>query len=145
MHIYIYICPPTRLRVHPRPMASLLAVLAPACPAAPPPKSGDPQLRFIHAHQLFRIPYTCFELDTVKIDWWICTNVCLVGDIGHRSRDGSVPPPPTQQLCYAILLLYCTILYYTIILYYITLYYIAARRRISAAWPSVTTRQPDRR
>ena len=29
-------------------------------------------------HQLFRTQYTCFELDTVNIDWWICINVCLV-------------------------------------------------------------------
>ena len=36
------------------------------------------QLRFIHRNQLFRIQYTCFELDTVNIDWGICINVCLV-------------------------------------------------------------------
>ena len=37
-----------------------------------------PQLRFIHIHQLFRIQYTCFELDTANTDWWICANFCLV-------------------------------------------------------------------
>ena len=36
------------------------------------------QLICIHAHQLFRIQYTCFELDTVNIDWWIRIYVCLV-------------------------------------------------------------------
>ena len=35
-----------------------------------------PQLRCIHLHQLFRIQYTCFELDAVNIDWWMCIHVC---------------------------------------------------------------------
>ena len=30
-----------------------------------------PQLRFIHRHQSFRIRYTCFELDSVNVSWWI--------------------------------------------------------------------------
>ena len=34
----------------------------------------SPQLRSIHVHQLFRIQYTCFELDAVNVGWWICTN-----------------------------------------------------------------------
>ena len=37
-----------------------------------------PQPRVIHTHQLFRLQYTCFELDTVNIDWWMCINFCLV-------------------------------------------------------------------
>ena len=37
-----------------------------------------PELGFIHIHQLFRILYTCFELDAVNIGWWICIIVCLV-------------------------------------------------------------------
>ena len=41
-------------------------------------ETENPQLRFIHTHQLFRRQYTWFELETVIIDWWICINVCLV-------------------------------------------------------------------
>ena len=44
-------------------------------------RRGTPQLRFIHIHQLFRIQCTCFELDSVNIDWWICVISCLVGAI----------------------------------------------------------------
>ena len=47
-------------------------------PIAIPVKGLGPQLIFIHIHQWFRIQYTCFELDTVNIDWWICIIVCLV-------------------------------------------------------------------
>ena len=35
----------------------------------------DPPLRLVHTHQLFRTPYTCFELATVDIDWWMCIDV----------------------------------------------------------------------
>ena len=37
-----------------------------------------PQLRFIHIHQLFRIQYTLFRLDTVNIYWWWCIKLCRV-------------------------------------------------------------------
>ena len=33
---------------------------------------------FIHIHQLFRIHYTSFWLDTVNIYWWWCINLCRV-------------------------------------------------------------------
>ena len=29
-------------------------------------------------HQLFRIQYTCFELDAVNVYWWIGIILCLV-------------------------------------------------------------------
>ena len=37
-----------------------------------------PQLEFIRIHQLFRIQYTLFQLDTVNIYWWWCINICRV-------------------------------------------------------------------
>ena len=37
-----------------------------------------PQLRFINIHQLFRIQYTLFELDTVNIYCWWCISLCRV-------------------------------------------------------------------
>ena len=43
------------------------------------PPEKDPQLRFIHVRQLFRIQHTCFQLDAVNVDWWICINFRLVG------------------------------------------------------------------
>ena len=49
-----------------------------------------PQLIFIHTHQLFRIQYTCFELGTVNIDWWICINFCLVVSAPCRRVNGAV-------------------------------------------------------
>ena len=39
---------------------------------------NNPQLRCIHIHQLFRILYTLFRLDTVSIYWWWCINFCRV-------------------------------------------------------------------
>ena len=38
----------------------------------------NPQLTFIHIHQLFRIHYTWFKIDTVNIYWWWCINYCRV-------------------------------------------------------------------
>ena len=61
----------------------------------------DPQLMFIHIHQLFRILCTCFELDAVSIDWWTCINVCLLPEVQlqrHLERfqdlQGILPRPP---------------------------------------------------
>ena len=45
---------------------------------ATPTSCVYPQLRFIHIHQLFRNKGTCFALDTVTIDRWICLYVRLV-------------------------------------------------------------------
>ena len=75
IYIYIYICRYVILYMD-RPFV-------PSPPTAPPgfrksTVGSHPQLRFIHIHQLFRIYYTCFKLDTVNIHWWICLNVCLV-------------------------------------------------------------------
>ena len=47
-------------------------------PSALAPSCHYPQLRFVYAHQLFRTQYTCFELDAVDIDWWMCIHFCLV-------------------------------------------------------------------
>ena len=55
-------------------------------------RAGRPQLMFIHIHQLFRILYALFELDTVNIYWW-CINSCRVG----RRREPSAVPPVAQQ------------------------------------------------
>ena len=57
-------------------------------------ESPGPQLRFIHIHQWLRIQYTCFELDTVNIDWWICIYFRLVpGWTGSGAADA-----PPQRL-----------------------------------------------
>ena len=45
---------------------------------------------FIQTHQLFRIHHTCFELDAVDIDGWICIDVCLAG------AESSAVPLPRQ-------------------------------------------------
>ena len=69
---------------------------------------AGPQLIFIHIHQLFTIfgsedgrtfsqssiseskmQYTCFELDTEHICWWIRTNFCRVA--GRRQRHHRPP------------------------------------------------------
>ena len=50
------------------------------------PEASGPQLRFIHIHQLFRIQYTCFQLDTVNSYWWICIIFCRVSG-GHRGME----------------------------------------------------------
>ena len=42
----------------------------------------DPQLIFIHIHQLLRIQYTSFRLDAANIYWWWRINLCRVDDIG---------------------------------------------------------------
>ena len=39
-------------------------------------RSQVPRLIFIHIHQLFRIQYTLFHVDTVNIYWWWCINSC---------------------------------------------------------------------
>ena len=38
----------------------------------------NPQLIFIHIHQLFRTQCTSFLLDTANIYWWWCINFCRV-------------------------------------------------------------------
>ena len=60
-----------------------------------------PHLRFIHIHQLFSIQYTCFELDAVNVDWWICAVFCLELSPSGTGRiqavvvgDGSIGDPP---------------------------------------------------
>ena len=45
----------------------------------------SPQLIFIHIHQLFRILYTLFQLDTVNIYWWWCIHFCRVPRPGDRA------------------------------------------------------------
>ena len=54
---------------------------APARPFRNHGRRGGPQLVLVHMHQLFRIPYTLFqlELDTVNIYWWWCIKFCRVG------------------------------------------------------------------
>ena len=57
-------------------------------------RAGAPQRRLIHIHQLLKIQCTCFELDSVSINWWICINVCLVGAdalLGQRPRGLHAP------------------------------------------------------
>ena len=46
--------------------------------------ADSPQLIFIHIHQLVRIQWTLFQLDTVNIYWWWCMNYCRV----DRTTDG---------------------------------------------------------
>ena len=64
-----------------------------------------PQLIFIHIHQLFRILYTLFWLDTANIYWWWCMNFCRVlcsvrrfaaFNIYRWSRPHRRTPPPPQ-------------------------------------------------
>ena len=50
---------------------------------------NHPQLRSIHIHQLFRIQYTRFELDTVNIDWWIWKDFCLVNQEPFHQGEGA--------------------------------------------------------
>ena len=53
-----------------------------------------PQLRFIHAHQLFRTQYTFCQSDTVNMHWWIRMNVCRV--VMQRGRRGGPQMPPKR-------------------------------------------------
>ena len=53
-----------------------------------------PQPRFIHIRQSFRIQYTCFELDAVNIDWWICIHFCLAA---WGPQTAKAPSPKTKQ------------------------------------------------
>ena len=64
------------------------------------------QLRFIHIHQLFRIQYTCLELDTVNIDWWSGYVSISVSDMlchgvlrgrAQAAREGAAAPNPLQS------------------------------------------------
>ena len=51
---------------------------------------NNPQLILIHIHQVFRIQYTWFELETLIIDRWICIKVCLVSKrLTKRSHERS--------------------------------------------------------
>ena len=63
-----------------------------------------PQLIFIHIHQLFRILYTLFKLDTVNMYWWWCINIwrVIMGLCQVHSgyaRDRTCPP---SQLIFII-------------------------------------------
>ena len=61
--------------------------LSPGQSRTPLEDRESPQRRFIHMHQLFRIQYTWFELDTVNIDCWIRINFCLVE---REQADGNI-------------------------------------------------------
>ena len=51
-----------------------------------PTTQCSPQLIFIHIHQLFRIQYTLFQLDTVNIYWWWCINLCRVCSLQDEGK-----------------------------------------------------------
>ena len=79
----------------------------------------NPQLIVIHIHQLFRMQYTCCQLDTVTIYWCIGIKICRVPETYLKSPTSC--ESFSQGTC-SPTLLYYTILYYTI-LYYIIIYY----------------------
>ena len=65
------------------------------------------QLIFVHIHQLFRVLYTTFLLDTVNIYWWWCITLCRVAPEDRTRGDGCPPSrPPSRPKPYMHIYIY---------------------------------------